>query len=243
MGAKLRALLALQEIELQIVDIRRELKRKQRLVNAQAGKVRATHETIETGLTQVRRSQAEFDSLDVDIKGRSANINRLREHLNTVRTNKDYAAVLAKLNNEKADVSRLESRALQIMQTIEARKQELAQIEEAERAEVGRFEELEALLEQARASFAGRLEELTHQREQAATQIDRKTLALFDRLSEHYDGEVMAEVERPHPRRDEFVCAGCHMSLRAEVANTLKSRDEIVTCRNCGRILFMRDDT
>jgi predicted nucleic acid-binding Zn-ribbon protein len=243
MGAMLQALFALQQVELQLVDIRRQLEHKQRLVKAQTRKLKASRAAIEVERTNARRSQAEFDALDIDIKGRSANITRLREHLNTVRTNKEYAAVLARLNNEKADVSRLETRALGIMQAIDVRKQELAEHEQAESAEAERLEELRAQFEQARESFAGRLEELQATRRAAAAQIDQKTITLFERLSEHYDGEVLAEVEQPNPRRDDFVCAGCHMSLRAEVANTLKSRDEIVTCKNCGRILFMREET
>ena len=70
-----------------------------------------------------------------------------------------------------------------------------------------------------------------------------KIITLFNRLSQRYEGEVLAEVERTNPRRDEFLCAGCHMSLRVEVANMLKSRDEIVTCKSCGRVLFMHKDT
>lgn len=243
MGAKLQALFALQDIELQIVDIRRQLERKRRRVQTQEKKSKAASEAIAAKRDGIRRSQVEFDELDVDIKARSANITRLREHLNSVRTNKDYASFLAKLNNEKADVSRLESRALSLMQGIEAHKRELADYEQAESVEVERLEDLKAQLEQARQSFAGRLTELQRQREQAVAKVDGKAIALFERLSEHYDGEVLAEVERPNPRRDEFICAGCHMALRAEVANTLKSRDEIVTCKNCGRILFMHKET
>jgi predicted nucleic acid-binding Zn-ribbon protein len=243
MGAMLQALFALQDIELQIVDIRRELKRKQRQVAAQKRKLATARETTENERSSIQRSQADFDELDVDIKGRGTNITRLREHLNTVRTNKDYAAVMAKLNNEKADVSRLETRALEIMQSIEARKQALSEHQQAESVEAGRLADLEAQLKQVGESFSGRLEQLEAQREQAAAEIDQKALTLFDRLSERYEGEVMAEVERPNPRRDEFICAGCHMSLRVEVANTLKSRDEIVTCKSCGRILFMKKDT
>lgn len=243
MGAMLQALFALQEIELQIVDIRRQLRRKERQVTAQARKLKAAREAIESERMQVRRTQAEFDELDVDIKGRGANISRLREHLNTVRTNKDYAAVLAKMNNEKADVSRLEARALEIMQTVEARKQELSQHEQAESTEAEKLEDVRSQLEQARASFSGRLEQLQAQRENATQTLDEKSITLFDRLSERYEGEVMAEVERPDPRRDEFLCAGCHMALRVEVANTLKSRDEVVTCKSCGRILFMHKET
>jgi predicted nucleic acid-binding Zn-ribbon protein len=243
MGAKLQALLALQDIELQIVDIRRQLDLKRRRVRGQARKLKAVQDTIEAERAGVKKSQIEFDELDVDIKGRSANITRLREHLNTVRTNKDYAAILAKLNNEKADVSRLENRALSMLQVIDAHKQELTQHQQAESAEADRLEDLQRQLEQANQSLGGRLEELQSQRAEAAAQIDQKTMTLFDRLSEHYDGEVLAEVEQPNPRRDEFICAGCHMALRIEVANTLKSRDEVVTCKSCGRILFMQQGT
>lgn len=243
MGAKLQVLFALQDIELQIVDIRRQLERKERRVNAQRRKLNAAREAIEAERINVRKSQSEFDTLDLDIKGRSANIDRLREHLNTVRTNKEYATVLAKLNNEKADVSRLEARALQIMQGVEGRKQELAEQQQAESAEAERLEEFQAQLAQVRESFGGRLETLQKQRQEAADGIEPRTITLFDRLSQRYEGEVLAEVERTNPRRDEFICAGCHMSLRVEVANMLKSRDEIVTCKSCGRILFMRDDT
>jgi predicted nucleic acid-binding Zn-ribbon protein len=243
MGAKLQALFALQDIELQIVDIRRQLERKKRRVKTQHRKRQAAREAVEVERLSIRKSQAEFDTLDVDIKGRSANINRLREHLNTVRTNKEYAAVLARMNNEKADVSRLESRALQIMQSVEARKQELAHHEQAEAAETERLEDFQAQLEQAQQSFAGRLGRLQKQRDEAAAQTEPKTITLFNRLSKRYEGEVLAEIERTNPRRDEFVCTGCHMSLRVEVVNMLKSRDEIVTCKSCGRILFMHQDT
>ena len=81
------------------------------------------------------------------------------------------------------------------------------------------------------------------QRDLAAEEVEPRTIALFDRLSERYEGEVLAEVERTNPRRDDFLCTGCHMSLRVEVANMLKSRDELVTCKSCGRILFMHRDT
>ena len=243
MGAKLQALFALQDIELQIVDIRRQLERKERRVKAQRRKLQAARDAIEAERLSVRKSQSEFDTLDVDIKGRSANIDRLREHLNTVRTNKEYAAVLAKMNNEKADVSRLETRALELMQGVEARKAELSRHEQAEATEAERLEETQAQLKQAQESFAGRLDQLQKQRDEAADEIEPKTLTLFDRLSERYEGEVLAEVERTNPRRDEFICTGCHMSLRVEVANMLKSRDEIVTCKSCGRILFMHRDT
>jgi uncharacterized protein len=243
MGAKLQALFALQEIELQIVDIRRQLARQDRRVAAQQKKLKSAQEAIETERLNLRRSQVHFDELDVDIKGRSTNIERLREHLNAVRTNKDYAAFLSKMNTEKADVSKLEAKAMEAMQGLEIRKKALAEQEQAALADQEKLDELQAQLRQAGDSFSGRLSQLERQRDEAAQSLGEEIATLFTRLSERYEGEVLAEVERTNPRRDEFICAGCHMSLRVEVANMLKSSDEIVTCKSCGRILFMDRNT
>lgn len=243
MGATLQALFALQEIELQIVDIRRQLARQERRVNAQRKKVDSAQDAIEAERLNLRKSQAHFDELDVDIKGRGVNIERLREHLNTVRTNKDYATVLSKMNTEKADLSKLESKALEMMQGLETRKKALADQEQAAGGDREKLAELQTQLEQARASFSGRLTQLERQRDESMQALGVEIVTMFNRLSERYEGEVLAEVERTNPRRDEFICAGCHMSLRVEVANMLKSSNDIVNCKSCGRILFMDRNT
>ncbi|RMF82007.1 MAG: hypothetical protein D6744_06460, partial [Planctomycetota bacterium] len=94
-----------------------------------------------------------------------------------------------------------------------------------------------------RQTFAGRLEELRREKAAAAEQLEPQVRALFDRLAERYEGEVLAEVQRTNPRRDEFVCGGCHIALRPDVPNTLKIRDEILTCKTCGRILYLPEQT
>ncbi len=243
MGSTLEALLELRDIELQIVDIRRQLARKERLVKRQSARLRAVGEKLATERETLRRTQMDVDELDLDLKGRTAQVNRMREHLNTVRTNKEYAAVLAQLNTEKADASRLETRALQMMETVEARRQVVGGLEEEERSETARLGDLQAQSDQAHSTFAGKLDELRQQRDEAAGKLPGDVAQLFDRLSERYEGEATAPIERTHPRRDEFTCGGCYMSLSAESANAAMVRDDIITCRNCGRILYIEKGT
>lgn len=240
MGARLQALLEVQEIELQIVDIRRQLERKQRQVASQDKKIREFQSSLEAERGEIRRLQAQFDELDVDIKARSHHIAKLREQLNGVRTNKEYHAILQQMNTEAADVKRIESRAMELMQQVEERKKSLAERGSSEGAEAQRLASLKAELEQMNQSFAARLQSLHARREAAGARLDRETLAMFTRLSERYEGEAMAELDRPNPRRDEYVCGGCNMSARVDLANALKTRDDVITCRNCGRILYLR---
>ncbi len=239
MASALEALLELQDIELQLVDIRRQLEQKKRLVERQAARLQAVRDRLAVEQETLRRNQMNVDTLDVDLKGRAAQVNRLREHLNTVRTNKEYAAVLAQLNNEKADASRLESKALELMSGVEAQRKVVSEVQEEERVEASRLQDFQAQAARAQHTFSEKLSELQQRRDTAAEQISQKVATMFERLSERYDGEVLAKIERVHPRRDEFLCSGCHMSISAEHYNAAMVRAEVQTCPNCGRILFI----
>lgn len=240
MAGKLQAIRELQDIELQIVDIRKQLLRKEKLVAAQTRRLDELRNRLKTHHDETRRAQAAFDELDLEVKARSGNIAKLREQLNTVRTNKEYAAVLTQMNTEKADLSKLETRALELMAGVETKKSESGELKNTEQTEVGRLNELQLDLDQTRQTLADRVNRLQSERKQRAALLSDEDLSHFDRLSERYDGEVMAEVLQPNPRRDEFVCGGCNLSLRTEVGNALKIRDDVITCRSCGRILWLR---
>lgn len=239
MGAVLESLLSLQEIELQIVDIRRQLAARQRSVERQLAKCETVEQALAAEKDELRRVQIEQDELDVDLKARAAHVAKLRDNLNSVRTNKEYAAVLSQLNNEKADMTRLEARGIELLAAVEARKKSAAERQVAVQHEEQRLANVRTQLAQAEASFADRLAALERKRDAAADGVQDKDLALFNRISERYEGEVMARVMQVHPRRQEFICEGCNMSLAAERANALMSRDEVITCDNCGRILYM----
>lgn len=239
MGAKLEALRSYQDIELQIVDIRAQLERRQRAVDAQRRKLKKLRDELQAERDAIRRSQMDVDQVDLELKSRTTHLTQLREHLNSAKTNKEYAAILSQLNTEKADATRVEQRALEMMGGIDSRKETLAEREKAEQDEVTRLKELENALARAGEQFADKLADLERQRDEAEKAVDRRSLEVFKRLSERYEGEAMALVDRPNPRREEYVCSGCYLQLTAEVANALLSRDELITCKNCGRILWM----
>jgi predicted nucleic acid-binding Zn-ribbon protein len=240
MGAVLESLLALQDIELQIVDIRRQLASKERIVKRQTAKLRAAEEAAAEAREDSQRTQMEMDNVGIEVRIRKEEVAKLRDTLNSVKTNKEYAAAMSQLNTEKADLTRLEQREYELLDIVEGKKKTLVEQQEQVQDEQRRLENLQSQLGQAQESFRTRLEQLEQQRTAAAGQLDAETLDLFNRISERYDGEVMAEVVRPHPRRQEFLCDGCNMSLAAERANALLSRDDVITCDNCGRILYIQ---
>ena len=51
-----------------------------------------------------------------------------------------------------------------------------------------------------------------------------------------------AAIAKPDRRREEYLCTACNMELAIDIYNKLHSRDEIVFCPSCRRILYIPED-
>jgi DNA-directed RNA polymerase subunit RPC12/RpoP len=65
---------------------------------------------------------------------------------------------------------------------------------------------------------------------------------MFERMADKYEGEAMAAIARPNPRREEYVCTSCNMDLVVDLYNRLHTRDEVVFCPSCKRMLYIPED-
>jgi predicted nucleic acid-binding Zn-ribbon protein len=240
MGTRIQALLELQTIERDLVQVRRRLRAQERAVRTQQQRIEH-HQAEHTALhQQVMERRKEADRLELDLKQREEQVARQRAMLNTVKTNKEYAAILTQINTLRADNSKLEDRVLQVMQSAETVKAQAEQIQQQVAEETARLAEVQRLSAEQVRKLTGMLEDLTARRAEASAQVSPEHLAVFDRLAERHDGEAMAVIQvhgkkPPH----EYVCGGCYMSISAENANALRTRDELRTCGHCGRILYL----
>ena len=72
----------------------------------------------------------------------------------------------------------------------------------------------------------------------------------YDRLAEAVEEGVRERYVRLRKQRgattvvgvDRGICGGCHMKLPMQVVLSCQAQQEIVTCPNCGRILYFTRD-
>jgi len=191
---------------------------------------------------QLRHCQAAANAAEKQVDEIDRKIDHHREQMNSVTSNKQYSALLVEVSTLKHDKAKLEEQALAEMNGVDQSKERLAELD-AESAEQEKlFARASDEGEAARAEVGDRLDELQAERDKAAAQIPADVLSLFDRLSDAYDGEAVAEIEEQDRRRMEYICGGCYMSLPVEIVNRLMTRqDEMVNCTNCNRILYVKD--
>jgi len=239
MGGTLAALQRLQEIETQLADLRNRIASRWRVAAAQEKRLGQLDAEIAADHAAVRSKQMEVDRLDLDVKTREAEIAKLRNALNAAKTNKEYAAILTQLNTFKVDSSKLEERELELLSQLdEVKKKETSGAERRE-SEVAKLVDLKEQAERLEAESKSRLDTLVRQREESAAQVPAKALELFERISLRNDGQALAMVTRTHPKREEFACESCNMTVTLQQVNALMSQNEPVICNNCGHILYL----
>jgi len=244
MGPMLTALLQLQAIERQLTHVRGRLKTRRGAVNAQEKRIEQLTADHQGLLDKALACRKDADRRELDLKEREAQSQKLRTSLNTTKTNKEYAAILTQINTLKADNAKIEEEVLKMMADVDAVKAQAGKVQETIAAETQRLSVLQTASQAEIDKLNAMLADLTAKRADAAANVPREPLAVFDRIVEANDGEAMAVIEVQGRRPPfEYTCGGCYMSLNAEHANALRTRDELRTCNNCGRILYMEIKT
>lgn len=243
MGATIEALHNLQEIEIQIAELQRRIDRKRAACQRQQKQIAALDKQVEALRRDMHVQQKESDRLQLDLRTHEEQVAKLREALNTAKNQKEYSTVLTQLNTFKADNSKSEERILELMSGLDEFKKKIAELEAQRAKECEKLAELDDAAQAAEDKASGRLTKLRAERDEAAMGIAPETLDMFNRVAAKNDGEAMAVIMRTHPRRQEYACEGCNMSITIEQVNNVLSRDEAVLCNVCGRILYAEAST
>jgi predicted nucleic acid-binding Zn-ribbon protein len=237
-------MLHLQSVERQLRTVKGRLKLRENAVIAQQRRIDQFRNDWEALHAQSLRRRKESDDLELDLKQKEERVASLRAALNTAKTNKEYAAILTQINTIKADNASLEERVLKIMQDVENLKTQAEEIQSQIDAEEKRLAEIEQTNAAEIEKLNGMIEKLSAERSEAAKEVPPNERALFERITANLDGDAMAplEVHGKRPPHD-YVCGGCFMSLNAEHANALQTKDEVRTCDSCGRILYLKENS
>ena len=238
MGETIQSLHRLQTVERQLATIRRNRETKSKRVESLQKQIRLTEERTRQFQMQMREQQMKIDAVMLDVTSREESVAKHREGLNKAKTNKEYGAILAAMNTEKADNSKLETTIVQHVDELAKIKAEADKVEEERSKLQASLAAAQKALAEYDQSVQAEREGLLATREDHAKAVNPLTLQSFLRVAEHHDGEAMAAISKIHPKREEYMCGGCNIAVTLDMVNSVKTRDEIMLCRSCGRILY-----
>jgi predicted nucleic acid-binding Zn-ribbon protein len=241
MGPVLNGLMKLQSIENRLRVEKGKLARCRRNVIIQENLIRSLQNALEAKKEEVQLSKVQADRLELELKSNDETISKLGASLNTAKTNKEYSALLTQLNTTKADNSKVETQTFELLKDIEADEAECKNIQNQAAEQKQKLEQTRKEADVLATKYQAEIDQIQAEWDKQAKFIPPEPLQLFKRVAETYDGEALALVENQEGQSDAYTCGGCFMGITAESVNLLITRDDIIRCPNCTRILALTD--
>lgn len=170
-------------------------------------------------------------TLELDAGTRQESISRLKTQQYETRKNDEFRAMGNEIERYEKEVRLIEDQELELMDQAEKLRVEVSAEEKKTAATRESITRQMADLEEKTKTLEARLSELTIERSEMASKIDEDLLGKFERL-------FLSKGDAAIVGLDHEVCTGCHMKVTTQTAHRVKNGKEIVSCEQCGRILY-----
>ena len=231
----LNSLLSLQEIDEDLG----ELDRSKVYLPEMIENINQEMEILET---QLRESQEAFTNakkrqgeLELEIATNKQELERYQQQMKVIKTNKEYDALAAEIDDKKQKISDAEDEILKLMAVIDESTEKTAELEK--QVEEGRANN-DAHLQNLRAEMAAletKIEEKQQERKELTKSIDRRALTVYERIRKGKGGLAVVPLRKR-------ACGGCFKQIPPQMVAQVRRGDRLYTCDSCGRILIWVDE-
>jgi len=230
--AELEQLLILQDRQQKIRQIENEIKTlplQRKHLESQLAESAASLEVIKQKARQV---EIDRKKLELDVGIRTESINRLKTQQYQTRKNDEFQAMGHEIKRYEDEIQKLEDQELELMEQGDKLKVEVAAEEKKAGATKDSITRQMNDLGEKSKTLESRLQELAKERKELADKMDEDLLGRFERLFASKGDSAIVAIEHG-------VCTGCHMKLTIATVKAAESGKEIVSCEQCGRILYI----
>ncbi|MCS7062875.1 MAG: C4-type zinc ribbon domain-containing protein [Methylacidiphilales bacterium] len=228
---QIKLLLILQEHDLAILRLEKELHRLPAEEAAIETRLKQQTQTLEKLRSDLRSKESECRQIELEVRSLQQQIQRYQIQQLQTRNNAEYQALTHEIEHAQKKIAELEDKELELLEAIE-------QCKQAVREEKQRVITYEKEAELARQNFQKKmanaqnmLEKEKELRNQSESAVNADVLALYRRILQ--SKKDIAVVPLRHQ-----TCSGCHMKVVPQTAIDVRAAKKLVTCENCGRLLF-----
>ena len=232
---KLKALEALQQVDLKIRDLSAEAEShpaRLRQIEAERNQAKAHLDQSRGRLADNERARRQNEQL---LQMEKDKVRKWESRLNELKTPREYAALareldIAKKTNLTADeeVKKLALEYGEIRRAVDAAEQALLEKEAVVEREGA---EIKGVL----AGVESQVNELEAERKRLLELCDRSLVSRYERIRKQRGGLAVVPVVAG-------TCKGCQRNIPPQMANNLITGNEILTCPNCHRFIYAAEE-
>ena len=236
MNPDLRNLIALQDIELKIAGVQKQISEIPSQVAALQQELQRLEQAHRDRVAHFQEDSKRRRTFEGEVDLKRARLSKLKDQLMTVKTNKEYTAMLHEIQMAEAQIRQEEDKILELMEEMEDLETALRKDERELKLRTGEIGKSIAEREASVPGFESELERFRLEKIAIEANVETDLLSRYRRIAELRKGIALAEAQ------DEL-CAACHVRIRPQVYADLLKTEGIHTCDSCSRILYLRNSS
>ena len=233
MKEQIQALVQLQDIDDQANKVQIELDEGQQKLTALNNDLNELAEKISIQTEEMQAVQKRQRELEGEIEAAKALAERSRERLSSIKSNREYKALLREIDDGTKRISDMEEEVMEIMTQIEESEKVLAGLKEDKKAVETAAKDEEAEVVSRSADVKKKLKSFEASRAKICEIVQPEILSRYNLILRSRNSVAMAAVENA-------VCKACHMGIPPQTYNELQVGDRMLFCPHCERILYWR---
>jgi uncharacterized protein len=230
--AQLKVLIDLQGVDTRIAAHEAEAARLPKEIAAIHAAIETAKKEVEAGRARLDAAKKEQRSREKDLEVVQAKRSKTEGRLYEVKTNKEYSAVLAEIEEIKQEKGRVEEEILVLMESQERLTADIKDAEARFKARETQGKQEEAQLQEKLRAVEADLALVRTERTELAKQLPAPVLADYDKLLKARGGLALAQVIKPN------LCGGCRMTVTPQRLQELRAQTAPLPCESCGRYLY-----
>jgi len=232
---QIAALAKLQQVELEITQIRTKLSRVNQRFEELDTKLLNSSQIIEQHESTIKDMNRQYRAYESDARANYDRIKKSEAKLSSVKTNKEYQSSLKEIDDLKEKNSKLEDEMIEFLERIEAADNELKAKNTAYSALKTEIQTEKETIQKEAQEERRQLEELDAEWKTLSEGIDSELLATFNRIKSNQANKIgiVAVINA--------VCQGCHMNVPPQLYNELQRADKLQRCPICERIIYWKE--
>jgi len=169
--------------------------------------------------------------LEGDVESFKDKLSKYKTQLMEVKTNKEYQAMLHEIENTNQEIRTIEDQTLEQMVKTEESEQQLEEAKQKLATQESLLSKKRDELESSGLKIQGNIDQFKDERDQLEKQIQDEILQQYKKIALARNQIALAEAK-------DQSCQACHVRLRPQLFNEIKTNQKIITCESCNRILY-----